>query len=177
LTNWSSKNSLLKSNLKNKLKKVSLLILDVDGVLTDNGVYLGSDGNEFKKFNIGDGFGIYLIQKAGVQVALLSGRYSKATEFRAKELGIGNVYNGYTDKLKAYQELKEKLSLSDQEIAFVGDDLPDIPVLKECGVALTVQNAQEEVKDSADYVTKLPGGSGAVREIIDLILQAKRIKY
>jgi len=110
-------------------------------------------------------------------VALLSGRYSKATEFRAKELGIGNVYNGYTDKLKAYQELKEKLSLSDQEIAFVGDDLPDIPVLKECGVALTVQNAQEEVKDSADYVTKLPGGSGAVREIIDLILQAKRIKY
>lgn len=167
----------MKESLLKKLAKVKLLILDVDGVLTDNGVYLGSAGNEFKKFNIGDGFGIYLIQKAGVQVALLSGRYSKATEFRAKELEIQHVYNGYTDKLKVYTELKEKLNLKDQEIAFVGDDLPDIPVLRKCGLSLTVQNAQKKVKDSADYVTKLPGGSGAVREIIDLILQAKKIKY
>ncbi len=167
----------MKESLQKKLSKVKLLILDVDGVLTDNGVYVGSDGNEFKKFNIQDGFGIYLVQKAGVQVALLSGRYSKATEFRAQELKIEHVYNGYTDKLKIYQELKEKLSLQDEEIAFVGDDLPDIPVLENVGVPMTVANAQPEVKKVAEYLTKTPGGQGAVREIINLILKAKKFKY
>ena len=149
----------------------------MDGVLTDNGVYVGSDGNECKKFNIQDGFGIYLVQKAGVQVALLSGRYSKATEFRAQELKIEHVYNGYTDKLKAYEELKEKLLFKDEEIAFVGDDLPDLPVLKQVGIAMAVQNALAEVKKIADYVTRLPGGKGAVREIVNLILKARKFKY
>lgn len=167
----------MKESLQKKLSKIKLLILDVDGVLTDNGVYIGSDGNEFKKFNIQDGFGIYLVHKAGVQVALLSGRFSKATDFRAQELKIQYVYNGYTDKLKVYQELKERLSLQDEEIAFVGDDLPDIPVLENVGVPMTVANAQTEVKKVAEYVTKTPGGQGAVREIIDLILKAKKFKY
>ena len=167
----------MKENLQKKLKNIKLLILDVDGVLTDNGVYIDSDGDEFKKFNIQDGFGIYLVQKAGVQVALLSGRYSKSTEYRAQELKIQHVYNGYTDKLKAYEELKEKLSLKDEEIAFVGDDLPDLPVLNEAGIALTVSNAQSEVKKVAEYATKASGGNGAVREIINLILKAKKFKY
>jgi len=167
----------VKENLLIILKKIKLLILDVDGVLTDNGVYIGSDGNEYKKFNIQDGFGIYLVQKAGVRVALLSGRYSKSTEYRAQELKILHVYNGYTDKLKAYEELKEKLLFKDEEIAFVGDDLPDIPVLKNVGVPVTVANAQPEVKKIAEYVTKTPGGHGAVREIINLILKAKKFKY
>lgn len=167
----------MKESLQRKLRKIKLLILDVDGVLTDNGVYIGSDGNEFKKFNIQDGFGIYLVQLAGVKVALLSGRYSKATEYRAQELKIEHVYNGYTDKLRVYQELKEKLSLQDEEIAFVGDDLPDIPVLKSVGVPMTVSNAQIEVKTVAKYVAKTPGGHGAVREIINLILKAKKFKY
>lgn len=167
----------MKENLLIILKKIKLLILDVDGVLTDNGVYIGSDGNEYKKFNIQDGFGIYLVQKAGVRVALLSGRYSKSTEYRAQELKILHVYNGYTDKLKAYEELKEKLLFKDEEIAFVGDDLPDIPVLKNVGVPVTVANAQPEVKKIAEYVTKTPGGHGAVREIINLILKAKKFKY
>ena len=167
----------MKESLPKKLRKIKLLILDVDGVLTHNGVYVGSDGNEFKKFNIQDGFGIYLLQKAGVKVALLSGRYSKATEYRAQELKIQHVYNGYTDKLKAYEKLKEKLSLQDREIAFVGDDLPDIPVLKSVGVPIAVANAQPEVKKVADYVTKTSGGEGALREIINLILQAKKFKY
>src|SRR4030067_150638 len=140
----------VKQSLQKKLRNIKLLILDVDGVLTDNGVYIGPDGNEFKKFNIQDGFGIYLVQMAGVKVALLSGRYSKATDYRAQELKIEHVYNGYTDKLKVYQELKEKLSFQDKEMAFMGDDLPDIPVLKQAGVALTVSNAQSEVKKIAD---------------------------
>src|SRR5574341_588631 len=164
----------VKESLQKKLRKIKLLILDVDGVLTDNGVYVGSDGNEFKKFNIQDGFGIYLLQLAGVKVALLSGRYSKATESRAQELKIEHVYNGYTDKLKVYQELKEKLSFQDEEVAFVGDDLPDLPVLENVGVPMTVANAQIEVKRVAEYVTKSPGGQGAVREIINLMLKARK---
>ena len=167
----------MKQSLQKKLRNIKLLILDVDGVLTDNGVYIGPDGNEFKKFNIQDGFGIYLVQMAGVKVALLSGRYSKATDYRAQELKIEHVYNGYTDKLKVYQELKEKLSFQDKEMAFMGDDLPDIPVLKNVGVPITVANAQPELKKVADYVTKTPGGHGAVREIINLILKAKKFKY
>ena len=163
--------------LNKRLKKLKLLILDVDGVLTDNGVYVGSDGNEYKRFNIQDGFGIYLAQKAGVKMALLSGRFSKSTEYRAQELKIEQVYNGYTDKLKTYQELKEKLGLQDEEIAFVGDDLPDVPVLKQVGFPMTVKNAQPEVKKLVDYVTRLPGGQGAVREIINLILKAKKFRY
>lgn len=164
-------------NLNKRLKKLKLLILDVDGVLTDNGVYVGSDGNEFKRFNIQDGFGIYLAQKEGVKVALLSGRFSKSTEFRAQELKIEHVYNGYTDKLKTYLELKEKLGLQDDDIAFVGDDLPDVPVLKQVGLPMTVKNAQPEVKRLVHYVTKLAGGQGAVREIINLILKAKKFRY
>lgn len=167
----------MNQKFQEKLRRLKLLILDVDGVLTDNGVYVGSDGNEFKKFNIQDGFGIHLLQKAGVKVAFLSGRYSKSTEYRAKELEVKYVYNGYRDKLKAYQGLKRKLRLKDQEIAFVGDDLPDIPVLKNVGVPMTVANAQAEVKKTADYITKTSGGQGAVREIINLILKAKKIRY
>ena len=167
----------MKQSLQKKLRNIKLLILDVDGVLTDNGVYIGPDGNEFKKFNIQDGFGIYLVQMAGVKVALLSGRYSKATDYRAQELKIEHVYNGYTEKLKVYQELKEKWSLQDEEIAFVGDDLPDLPVLENVGVPMTVANAQPELKKVAEYVTKTPGGHGAVREIVNLILKAKRFKY
>ena len=167
----------VKESLQKKLKDVKLLILDVDGVLTDNGVYIDSDGDEMKKFNIQDGFGIYLVQRAGVQVALLSGRYSKSTEYRAQELKIQYVYNGHTDKLKAYEELKEKLLFKNEEIAFVGDDLPDLPVLNEAGIALTVSNAQSEVKKVAEYVTKASGGHGAVREIVNLILKAKKFKY
>ena len=159
-----------------KLKKIKLLILDVDGVLTDNSVYIGSDGNEFKKFNIQDGFGIYLVQKAKVEVALISGRFSKTTEFRAKELDIRIVYNGYTDKEKVLEKIKQKTNLEYSEIAYMGDDLPDLPVLRKTGVALAVNNAQSEVKKVCDYITKSSGGNGAVREVINLILKAKNIK-
>ncbi len=167
----------MKKNFLAKLKKVKLLILDVDGVLTDNSVYVGSAGNEYKAYNIQDGFGIYLLQQAAkVKVALISGRYSKSTEFRAKELEIEMVYNGYTDKAKVLQEIKEKSNLEYSEMAYVGDDLPDLPVLRKTGIAIAVENAQNELKKVCDYVTKNSGGKGAVREVIDLILKAKRVK-
>lgn len=160
-----------------KLKKVRLLILDVDGVLTDNSVYIGSTGNEYKAYNIQDGFGIYLLQQhAKVKVALISGRYSKSTELRAKELGIDLVYNGYTDKGKVLEEIKQKSNLEHSQMAYVGDDLPDLPVLKETGVAIAVKNAHSQVKKVCDYVTKNSGGQGAVREVIDLILKTQKVK-
>lgn len=160
-----------------KLKKIKLLILDVDGVLTNNSVYIGSDGSEYKQFNIQDGFGIHLLQQqARVKVALLSGRYSKSTEFRAKELEIDMVYNGYTDKVKVLEEIKLKTALDYSEMAYIGDDFADMPVLRKTGVAIAVKNARPEVKEICDYVTKDSGGEGAVREIIDLILKAKHIK-
>lgn len=167
----------MKKNFLAKLKKVKLLILDVDGVLTDNSVYIGSTGNEYKAFHIQDGFGIYLLQRAAkVKVALISGRYSKSTEFRAKELEIEMVYNGYTDKGKVLEEIKEKTNLDYTEMAYMGDDLPDLPVLKKTSVAITVDNAQAEVKKVCDYVTRNSGGQGAVREVIDLILKAQKVK-
>ena len=167
----------MKKNFLAKLKQIKLLILDVDGVLTNNSVYIGSDGNEFKGFNIQDGFGIHLLQaKAKVKVALLSGKYSKSTEFRAKELDIEMVYNGYTDKAQVLEEIKLKTALDYSEMAYMGDDFADIPVLRKTGVAITVKNARPEVKKICQYVTKDSGGDGAVREVIDLILKAKNIK-
>jgi 3-deoxy-D-manno-octulosonate 8-phosphate phosphatase (KDO 8-P phosphatase) len=167
----------MKKNFLAKLKKIKILILDVDGVLTNNSVYIGSDGNEYKQFDIQDGFGIHLLQQeAKVKVALLSGRYSKSTEFRAKELEIEMVYNGYTDKDKALEEIKLKTALDYSEMAYMGDDFADMPVLRKTGVAIAVKNARPEVKKVCDYVTKNFGGKGAVREVIDLILKIKKIK-
>ena len=167
----------MNKNFLSKLRKIKLLVLDVDGVLTDNSVYIGSDGNEFKGFNIQDGFGIHLLQQeAKVKVALLSGRYSKATDIRAKELDIEMVYNGYTDKAQVLEEIKLKTALDYSEMAYMGDDFADMPVLRKTGVAIAVKNARPEVKKVCDYVTKNSGGKGAVREVIDLILKTQQIK-
>jgi len=167
----------MRKDLLAKLKKIKLLILDVDGVLTDNSVYITSEGNEAKAFNIQDGFGIYLLQEhAKVKVALLSGRYSKVTEIRAKELEIEMVYNGYTDKAKVLEEIQQKCDLEYTEMAYVGDDLADLPVLRKTGISIAVPNARPEVKKICDYVTKSSGGDGAVREVIDLILKSKQTK-
>jgi len=163
-----------KNNQIEKLaKKIKLLILDVDGVLTDNGVYIDDSGAESKKFNVSDGLGISLVQKAGVKVALISGRPSPATNYRALQLKIEHVYLGQTHKMEAYDKLKRKLAVKDEEIAYLGDDLLDIPVLKKVGFPICVQNAHPLAKRFAKLVTKARGGEGAVREVADLILKAK----
>ncbi len=150
-------------------KKIKLLICDVDGVLTDGTVYMGAEGVEFKQFNVLDGAGCYLARTGGLKVALISGRYSPATATRAEELPLEAVYNGAANKIEPYQELLKKLGLDDSEIAYVGDDIIDIPILERVGLPVAVSNAYPTVKKIARYVTKKRGGEGAMREVVDLI--------
>lgn len=162
------------SQIEKLAKDVELLILDVDGVLTDNSLYLDDEGNESKKFNVQDGMGIWLVHKAGIEVALISGRHSKATGYRAFQLGIKHLYLGEPDKIKAYEKIKRTLNLEDKQIAYMGDDVLDVPVLRKVGFPICVKNANAETKKFAKLVTKAKGGEGAVREVVDLILKAKK---
>ena len=163
----------LPKSLLQKAKAIKLLLLDVDGVLTGGEIVLTSSGEEIKVFSVLDGMGIKLLQKAGIEVAILSSRKSKVVELRAKELGIKRVIQGELEKLKAFKLLLEETGLSPEEVAYVGDDWVDIPVLRKVGLAVAVANAWDPVKEYAHYVTKIPGGKGAVREVAELILKAK----
>jgi len=163
----------LPKSLLQKAKEIKLLLLDVDGVLTGGEIVLTSSGEEIKVFSVLDGMGIKLLQKAGIEVAILSSRKSKVVELRAKELGIKRVIQGELEKLKAFKLLLEETGLSPEEVAYVGDDWVDIPVLRKVGLAVAVANAWDPVKEYAHYVTKIPGGKGAVREVAELILKAK----
>ena len=153
-----------------KIKKIKMIISDIDGVWTDGSFYKGTDGQEFKKFSINDGVGVAMAKAAGYKIALISGRYSPATEYRAKELNIEDVYNGGLNKLIAYEELKSKYNLIDCEIAYVGDDLIDIPVMEKVGAPIAVSNAIVKVKEISTYITKTAGGYGAFRESVSWII-------
>ena len=156
--------------LKEKVSRIKFIISDVDGVLTDGAIYKSNNGDEFKKFNVTDGSGIAVARALDIKIALISGRYSKATEIRAKELRIEDVYNGTLDKIEPYAKLKQKYNLHDDEIAYIGDDIIDLPVMYKVGVPIAVNNAVELVKDIAVFVTNKDGGNGAFREAIDWIL-------
>jgi 3-deoxy-D-manno-octulosonate 8-phosphate phosphatase (KDO 8-P phosphatase) len=162
------------SQVKKIAAKVKLLILDVDGVLTDNTLYIDDDGKETKRFNVSDGMGIALASRSGLEIALISGRKSKATAYRASDLKIKHFYLGETDKIKAYEELKKNLNLKDEEIAYVGDDILDVPVLKKVALPISVKDANPIAKRFAKFITKAKGGEGAVREVIDIIRKAKK---
>jgi 3-deoxy-D-manno-octulosonate 8-phosphate phosphatase (KDO 8-P phosphatase) len=164
------------ANLNSKLKNIRLIIFDVDGVLTDNTVFIGPEGSEFKRFNIADGLGIYIAKKFGVGVAFLSGRHSPSTTARARELEISDVVQEPIDKLEFYNQLKAKYNLKDENIAFMGNDLVDIGVMKQCGVAFAVPDSPGSVLEAADYITNKTGGNGAAREVLDLILEAQGIR-
>ena len=153
------------------LAKIKLLALDVDGVLTDGTLIINADGSESKFFNSLDGHGIKMWQRAGLTVALISGRASTPTERRAEQLQIEYVFQDCHYKLPVVEQLAEQLGLLPANMAFIGDDLTDIPVMRYVGFAVAVANAVEEVKQCADYVTTRPGGSGAVREVIEYILK------
>ena len=155
-------------------KKVKLVIADVDGVLTDGSIYISKDpatlGDiEFKQFSILDGAGIALARLLDLRVAIISGRPSSATDARAKELKIEDVYTGLLNKMIPYEDLKSKYSLNDEDIAFIGDDIIDLSLMENVGVPIAVANAYHLVKDIAIYTTRLPGGQGAFRETIDWI--------
>ena len=153
--------------------RIRLAIFDVDGVLTDGTVYLSERGEEMKAFHILDGLGLKMLSASGIITALLSGRKSKMVALRAKEIGISHLLQGVDDKLEAYHRLLRKLDLAEEETAFMGDDLPDLPVLRRCGLAFSVPNAPEIVRSHVHHVTRTPGGQGAVREACEFLLQAR----
>jgi 3-deoxy-D-manno-octulosonate 8-phosphate phosphatase (KDO 8-P phosphatase) len=163
----------LPSRLLRRARGVRLAIFDVDGVLTDGVLYLSARGEMLKAFHILDGLGLKMLRESGVMLAILSGRKSAAVLKRAREVGIDHVGQGVEDKLAAFRTLLGKLQLSESEAAFMGDDLPDLPVLKRCGLALSVPGAPPVVQQHAHYVTRRPGGRGAVREACELLMQAQ----
>ncbi len=153
-----------------KAAKIKLLICDVDGVLSDGKVYLTNQGEELKNFNIKDGLGIKLLQKSGIEVAIITGRKSAIVDFRAKELGIKYVFQGQLDKRATFNQLLLELNLLPEQVAHVGDDLPDMPLMQIAGLGISVADAYHFVSQNADWVTDNKGGEGAVRNIADLIL-------
>lgn len=152
---------------------VRLLLLDVDGVLTDGSIVIDSRGVEISRFDVRDGHGVKLLQHAGVRVGLLTSRASRAVAVRAAQLGIDIVQQGVADKLDGYARIKAETGCMDREIAYVADDMVDLPVLRRVGVAVAVSDAWEGVKEVADYVTRRAGGHGAVREVAELLLCAQ----
>jgi 3-deoxy-D-manno-octulosonate 8-phosphate phosphatase (KDO 8-P phosphatase) len=156
-----------------KAKKLKLLILDVDGVLTDGKLFFDNQGNEYKSFHARDGHGIKLLRQTGVEVAVISGRKSNSVALRMKNLGIEYVYQGHENKQAAFDELIEKTGITPEQAAHVGDDLLDLPIMIKVGLAIAVNDANFAVKQRAHWCTTLPGGHGAVREVCDFIMQAQ----
>ncbi|HEX8947758.1 MAG TPA: HAD-IIIA family hydrolase [Dissulfurispiraceae bacterium] len=163
---------LTKKQAETIAKGIKLLILDVDGVLTDGGIILDNDGNEYKVFHVRDGHGIKMLQKAGIQIAIITGRDSRVVDRRARELGITEIYQKCHKKTVAYEELIGRLGIAEQAVAYIGDDVVDIPLFKRVALAVAVADSVDEAKAEAMLVTKARGGRGAVREICDLILKA-----
>jgi 3-deoxy-D-manno-octulosonate 8-phosphate phosphatase (KDO 8-P phosphatase) len=153
--------------------KIKLLVLDVDGVMTDGRIILDDNGVQYKAFHVRDGHGIKMLMRQNVDVAIITGRKSEVLLRRAEELGIEHVYQRSFNKLESFAELKDKLGVKDDESAFVGDDLVDLPVMRQVGLSVAVADAEDDVKTLAAFVTKRDGGRGAVREVTDLILKAK----
>jgi len=162
----------LKKNLNPKLKKIKLLVMDVDGVMTAGQIAYDHLGNEIKFFNVLDGFAIVLFRKEGFKTAILSARFSAAVQVRGEDLKVDKIVQDAYPKLEAYKKLARELGVKDDEVCFIADDLPDLAVLKQVGLAVAPANAVPEVKKIAHYVTAKKGGDGAVREIIELILKA-----
>ncbi|MES9993466.1 MAG: 3-deoxy-manno-octulosonate-8-phosphatase KdsC [Candidatus Thiodiazotropha sp.] len=156
-----------------KASGVKLVIFDVDGVLTDGSLYLGDDGQEYKSFNSKDGHGMKMLQKSGVVIGIITGRTSEVVRIRMQSLGIEHVYQGKHDKLPAYEELRDKLSLTDAEIAYVGDDVVDLPIMRRVGLAIAVNDAHPFVVQHAHWQTPHNGGQGAARDVCEMVLEAQ----
>ena len=161
--------------MNEKLKHIELLLLDVDGVMTDGRIIWDANGTEIKFFNVKDGHGIKLVQRAGIQVGIITGRVSPVVDLRAKELGIEILYQGSLRKQESYDEIKQRTGLADHQIAYMGDDLIDVPVMRRVGFSAAPADALPEVQKVADYVAKARGGWGAVRELCDLLLKGRGV--
>lgn len=156
-----------------RAKKIRVAIFDVDGVLTDGALYYTDAGEEMKAFSVLDGHGIRMLQEGGVAAAIISGRSSRALEARARNLGIELLVQGASDKLAAFSQILGRCGVTAESCAFVGDDLPDLPVMARCGLAVAVPDAPAPVRQQAQYVTRARGGRGAVREFCEIILRAR----
>jgi 3-deoxy-D-manno-octulosonate 8-phosphate phosphatase (KDO 8-P phosphatase) len=156
-----------------RARRVRVAIFDVDGVLTDGELYYADSGEEMKAFSVHDGHGIRMLREHGLAVAIISGRTSRALEARARNLGIELLYQGAADKLEAFDEILRRCGVSGETCVFVGDDLPDLPVMERCGLAVAVPDAPAPVRRRAQYVTRARGGRGAVREVCEIILRAR----
>jgi 3-deoxy-D-manno-octulosonate 8-phosphate phosphatase (KDO 8-P phosphatase) len=163
------------SKLRNRAKKIKLLLLDVDGVLTDGGIFIDAHGSETKRFHVRDGQGITLLKRAGIEVGFISGRSSNVVRHRARELGVKIVYQGVQNKVETYNRIKQKTGLKDGEIAYVGDDIVDLPILRRVGFAVAVRDCWSGIATAVDYMTRAKGGHGAVREVSELLLEAKKL--
>lgn len=160
-------------DLRARARGIRLLVLDVDGVLTDGRLYYGANGAELKAFHIRDGLGLKMLRASGVEVAIVTGRTSRAVELRAENLGVAYVYQGVTDKLAVFEQLLAQLTVDTTAAAAMGDDLPDLPVLRRCGFAACVPEASAAVRSHVHYITDRPGGTGAVREVCELLMAAQ----
>ncbi len=156
-----------------RFAQIKLLVCDVDGVFSDGRIYLGNQGEELKAFHTRDGFGVKALRAVGIEVAVITGRQSQIVANRFAQLGVPYVYQGQHDKRGAYQELLAKLGLAAGQSAYIGDDIPDLELIRLAGLGLAVSDAHPLVQQGADYVTRLPGGFGAVREVCDLLLQSQ----
>lgn len=159
--------------LINNFKQIKLLLLDVDGVLTDGSIIYDDTGSQIKVFNVKDGLGIRLLMLAGIQVAIATGRRSKALLHRCENLGISLVLDGLSTKTDVLNAIYQQTGIVADEIVFVGDDLMDLPLMKQAGISIAVADAHELIRLNADMVTLAPGGKGAVREICEMILKAR----
>lgn len=161
------------TELLEKAKKIRCVICDIDGVLTDGLIYIDNHGNELKAFNIQDGMGIKLLMAAGIEVAVITTSRNAVIDHRMQQLGIHHYFKGQVDKQLAYQQLKSQLGLNDEAFAYIGDDLPDIAIIRQVGLGVAVSNAVNQVKEFAIWHTQAHGGRGAVREVCDFILNAQ----
>ncbi len=158
--------------IEERARKIKLLVLDVDGVLTGGEVFYGNFGNELKAFNVSDGLGMFLLNKTDIKSVIITARKSGIVRYRAKDMYVTKVYTGHR-KLKIYNTLLNRFKVKDDEVCFMGDDLLDLPIIKKVGFSVAPPNAVEDVKNSAHYITKKQGGKGAVRELIEIILKSQ----
>jgi 3-deoxy-D-manno-octulosonate 8-phosphate phosphatase (KDO 8-P phosphatase) len=161
------------TQITEKLKQIRLVIFDVDGVLTDGSLIMGDDGQEYKAFNAKDGHGMKMLHSSGVEIGIISARNSLVVANRMQGLGITHVYQGQRNKLKAFEDLKKKLNLEAKQIAYVGDDLLDLCIMREVGMPIAVQDATKEVLELSEWQTSAAGGKGAAREICEKIMRAQ----
>ncbi|MDP8259428.1 MAG: HAD-IIIA family hydrolase [Candidatus Gygaella obscura] len=160
-------------NIEERIKKIRLLLLDVDGVLTDGRIIYDTSGRELKLFNVYDGMGVHLLNKQKIPTIIITAKASRSIKPRAKDMGVKKVYDDLMPKSKVYEKIKAEYGISEDEVCFIGDDLVDISAMKLAGFAVAVNNACEEVKQTAHYITKAYGGKGAVREVSEIILKSQ----